>query len=208
VSGQNMLLALLQGGVTPEEIAQLARGTAKRKIPQLINSLEGHRMTDHLRFVICSCLRHFRSGSAFGRYDPSRNGNRHECISHGRTDGKLGWVVSRQSGKRRHSERTANNPRQPILAHDPGPVCLVRSSKGEFRFSDPLSTTRSEARRKACNHGRRSFNANRSLLHVDQRCPVSRCRRCAQATKETTSCSLSSAVPATSRTSGPDPLTN
>jgi transposase len=58
VSGQSMLLALLAGQATPEEIAQLARGTAQRKIPQLIHALEGHRMSDHLRFVIRSCLRH------------------------------------------------------------------------------------------------------------------------------------------------------
>jgi len=58
VSGQRMLLALLAGEATPEEIAQLARGTAKRKIPQLIHALDGHRMSDHLRFIIRSCLRH------------------------------------------------------------------------------------------------------------------------------------------------------
>ena len=58
VSGQNMVLALLAGQTTPEEIAQLARGTAQRKIPQLINALEGNRMSDHLRFIIRSCLRH------------------------------------------------------------------------------------------------------------------------------------------------------
>jgi len=58
VSGQSMLLALLAGEATPQEIAQLARGTAQRKIPQLIRALDGHRMSDHLRFIICSCLRH------------------------------------------------------------------------------------------------------------------------------------------------------
>src|SRR5438270_10342209 len=58
VSGQNMLLALLGGQATPEEMAQLARGTAQRKIPQLIDALEGNRMSDHLRFIIRSCLRH------------------------------------------------------------------------------------------------------------------------------------------------------
>jgi hypothetical protein len=43
-----MLLALLAGQATPEEIAKLARGTAQRKIPQLINALEGHRMNTFL----------------------------------------------------------------------------------------------------------------------------------------------------------------
>jgi transposase len=58
VTGQNLLLALLSGQATPEEMAQLARGTAQRKIPQLIQALEGNRMSDHLRFIVRSCLRH------------------------------------------------------------------------------------------------------------------------------------------------------
>ena len=58
VSGQRMLVALLASEATPEEIAQLALGTAQRKIPQLIDALHGHRMNDHLRFIVCSCLRH------------------------------------------------------------------------------------------------------------------------------------------------------
>jgi transposase len=58
VSGLDMLLALLAGKATPAEIAQLARGSAKRKVPQLIEAIEGNRMSDHVGFVIRSCLRH------------------------------------------------------------------------------------------------------------------------------------------------------
>jgi transposase len=58
VSGQSMLLALLNGEASPEQIAQLARGQARNKIPQLIEALEGHRMSDHERLLIRSCLRH------------------------------------------------------------------------------------------------------------------------------------------------------
>jgi transposase len=47
VSGQSMLFALLDGKAEPEQIAQLARGQAKRKIPQLTEALEGHGMRDH-----------------------------------------------------------------------------------------------------------------------------------------------------------------
>jgi transposase len=47
VSGQHMILALLGGQATPEQIARLARGQAQRKIPQLIEALEGHRMSEH-----------------------------------------------------------------------------------------------------------------------------------------------------------------
>ena len=58
VSGLHMLLALLDGRATPEEIAGLARGSAKRKTPQLIEAIQGNRMSDHVRFVIRGCLRH------------------------------------------------------------------------------------------------------------------------------------------------------
>ena len=53
-----MILALLEGTSTPEQIAGLARGQAQRKIPQLIEALEGHRMNDHCALVIRSSLRH------------------------------------------------------------------------------------------------------------------------------------------------------
>jgi hypothetical protein len=58
VSGQRMILALMRGQATPEQIARLACGQAQRKIPQLIEALEGHRMSEQVRLVICSCLRH------------------------------------------------------------------------------------------------------------------------------------------------------
>jgi len=58
VSGLHMLLALLDGRSAPEEIAGLARGSAKRKTPQLIEAIEGNRMSDHVRFLIRGCLRH------------------------------------------------------------------------------------------------------------------------------------------------------
>jgi transposase len=58
VSGQEMILALLEGDSTPAQIAGLARGQAQRKIPQLIEALEGHRMSDHCGLLIRSCLRH------------------------------------------------------------------------------------------------------------------------------------------------------
>lgn len=58
VSGQDMILALLEGHSTPEQIAGLARGQAQRKIPQLIEALEGHRMSEHCCLLIRSCLRH------------------------------------------------------------------------------------------------------------------------------------------------------
>ncbi|HZL68034.1 MAG TPA: IS110 family transposase [Candidatus Limnocylindrales bacterium] len=58
VSGLQMLLALLEGRAAPAEIAGLARGSAKRKVPQLIEAIEGNRMCDHVRFLIRGCLRH------------------------------------------------------------------------------------------------------------------------------------------------------
>ena len=60
VSGQWMLEALLAGQAKPEEIAQFAQGAAKRKIPEIIAALEGHRMSDHHRQMIRYSLEHLR----------------------------------------------------------------------------------------------------------------------------------------------------
>jgi len=58
VSGKSMLLALLDGNLSPEQIARLALGQARQKIAQLTEALEGHCMRDHERFLIRSSLRH------------------------------------------------------------------------------------------------------------------------------------------------------
>lgn len=58
VTGQAILEALLEGTASPEEMAHLARGLAKRKIPQLIEALQGHRLSDAHRFLIEHCLQH------------------------------------------------------------------------------------------------------------------------------------------------------
>ena len=58
MTGQTILEALLEGKATPEEMAKLARGVAKRKIPQLVEALKGHRLTDAQRFLIEHCLQH------------------------------------------------------------------------------------------------------------------------------------------------------
>src|SRR5207249_4511306 len=58
VSGQDMLEALLEGNPTAEQVAQFARGTLKRKIPEIIASLEGNRFSDHHRFLIRQSLAH------------------------------------------------------------------------------------------------------------------------------------------------------
>lgn len=60
VSGQLMLEALLEGKATPEQIAQFAKGSAKRKVPQIIAALEGHRMSAHHRQMIQYSLEHLR----------------------------------------------------------------------------------------------------------------------------------------------------
>lgn len=60
VSGQLMLDALLQGEARPEEIAQFAQQRARRKIPEITASLEGHQMSDHHRRMIRYSLSHLR----------------------------------------------------------------------------------------------------------------------------------------------------
>jgi transposase len=57
-SGQLMLDALLQGKAQPQEIAQFAKGKAKKKIPELAAALEGHQMREHHRKMIGYSLAH------------------------------------------------------------------------------------------------------------------------------------------------------
>jgi transposase len=59
-SGQLMLDALLAGDSKPEQIAQLARGIAKKKIPDIIAALEGHQMSEHHRSMIRYSLAHMK----------------------------------------------------------------------------------------------------------------------------------------------------
>lgn len=57
-SGQDMLLALVQGQATAEQMAQLAKRGARKKIPEIQASLEGHRMTETQRELIRQSMSH------------------------------------------------------------------------------------------------------------------------------------------------------
>jgi transposase len=59
-SGQLMLEALLQGQASAADMAELARGTARKKIPAIVEALEGHRMSDHHRTMIRFSLDHLK----------------------------------------------------------------------------------------------------------------------------------------------------
>jgi transposase len=56
VSGMAMLKALIESKATPTEMAELARGTLRRKREPLALALEG-RMTEHHRYVLAFHLR-------------------------------------------------------------------------------------------------------------------------------------------------------
>jgi transposase len=58
LSGQLMLEALLEGKAEPAQIAQLAQRSAKKKIPQIQEALEGHRMQPMQRKLIGFSLDH------------------------------------------------------------------------------------------------------------------------------------------------------
>jgi transposase len=55
-----MLEALLEGRGNPQELAEMARHRARQKIPQIIESLSGHRLSEHHRFMIRMSLEHLR----------------------------------------------------------------------------------------------------------------------------------------------------
>ena len=58
LSGQLMLEKLLEGEATPAEIAEFAQRSARKKIPQIRASLEGHRMNELHRRLIDLSLNH------------------------------------------------------------------------------------------------------------------------------------------------------
>jgi transposase len=51
VSGMQMLKAVLEGKLTPEQMAQMAKGRLRSKLPELALALEG-RVQEHHRFVL------------------------------------------------------------------------------------------------------------------------------------------------------------
>jgi transposase len=57
VSGRAMIKALLESEMTPEEMANLAKGKLREKIPELIEALEGD-VSEHHRFLIQMHLEH------------------------------------------------------------------------------------------------------------------------------------------------------
>jgi transposase len=58
VTGQEILSALLDGKLSPAEMADLAKHKARAKIAELTAALKEHRMTDHLRLMLRLCLSH------------------------------------------------------------------------------------------------------------------------------------------------------
>jgi transposase len=60
MSGQTMLESLLENKLSAEQIADLAQGRLRRKIPQIVEALEQHRMSDHHRLLIRQSLRHMQ----------------------------------------------------------------------------------------------------------------------------------------------------
>ena len=59
VSGTEMIKAIIEGGSSPEEIANLARRRLRSKIPELIKALRGH-VTDHHRFMLAVSFDHLK----------------------------------------------------------------------------------------------------------------------------------------------------
>lgn len=58
LSGQLMLEALVAGKSSALDVAQLARGNARKKMADLAAALEGHQMRDAHRFLITRAMRH------------------------------------------------------------------------------------------------------------------------------------------------------
>lgn len=57
-SGQEMLAALVEGKATAEQIAQLAKKQARKKIPEIQAAIEGHRMNQTHRELVRQSMAH------------------------------------------------------------------------------------------------------------------------------------------------------
>lgn len=57
VSGTEMIKAIIQGGSSPEDIADMARRRLRSKIPELIKALRGN-VTEHHRFMLTEVFDH------------------------------------------------------------------------------------------------------------------------------------------------------
>jgi transposase len=58
MSGQAMLEALLENKLNAEQMADLAQGRLRPKIPQIVEALQGHSMSDHHRMLLRQILKH------------------------------------------------------------------------------------------------------------------------------------------------------
>jgi len=59
MTGQRILDALLRRPeLRPEELADLAQGSLRKKAPQLTEALRGHRLDEHFRWMIQNCMDH------------------------------------------------------------------------------------------------------------------------------------------------------
>src|SRR5215813_4193861 len=83
LSGQLMLRALIEGKASPQEMAELAKGRMRAKIPELEPALEG-KLEEHHRFLLRLQLQRLNHSSG----KPSRT------IASWRSSGAVAWVWS------------------------------------------------------------------------------------------------------------------
>jgi transposase len=60
MSGQAMLEALIEKQMDAAQMANLAQGRLRPKIPEILETLQGHRMGDHHRLLVNQGLKHMR----------------------------------------------------------------------------------------------------------------------------------------------------
>lgn len=58
VSGQAILLALIEGQASAEQMSELAKGSARKKASAIQAALEGHRLSEAHRSLLQQCLQH------------------------------------------------------------------------------------------------------------------------------------------------------
>lgn len=134
-SGRAILQAMISGQTDPAQLAQLAKGTLRNKIPQLEQALDGH-ISDHHRFLLRQWLdmlefldrkiavleeqiaqqsHPFEETLQQWKQVPGL-GSTSACALHGPTAGFVGCGLSRQSGKRGQANQRPHLPRHSLAA--------------------------------------------------------------------------------------------
>ncbi len=215
VSGKLMLAALLDGQMTAEQIADLAKKKAREKIPQITASVADHRLSDHQRFPYSACSSSPRvpggSGGSAQPRDPAAHGRPGTCLGVPSTpehSWHQGRICRQHPGRDRRNHGTVSDSsathflgwpmsgkprkrwRKEERSYEPG-KCLAQDNADAERMGSlrpqRITAARYHALRSRCGNKRATWHSDtRCLRHVCGRLELSILRTMACVMRRTT----------------------